>query len=443
MRESLQPRALGAAQGAAAEDRHPAEGRADKAFGESLSLRQDAEKLYVSCLPSKKHELRGAWVVMPGGVGDWGWGKTARVARRNGLSALFVRVEWRGQAHYKSRVLRMADEVKEGRDPLAEAVAACRKYGLEIHAWFINHNWRTPPEELIEEFSAQGRWQVAPDGEDRVWEGGDRVYWVNPSDPRNVKLQADMMAEVAREYDVDGVHFDYIRYENYSGSYGDADRERFERDTGLKADKWPEDVLRGQGSRPAGKLHQPFLEWRVTQVSNVVRACSEAVRAAKPECKLSAAVYPAWPAHRLIVGQDWPRWLKEGWIDFVCPMNYDSPSYYARHERRVIAQREAAGGYPLYSGIGSWLQPDATAVADQIITDRANGTDGFLLFSYTAELGTTILPKLRRGPLRSRSAPPVIRASASQWHPAAYAFLSLPGHGHDPVSPTWPQFKLK
>lgn len=404
-------------------------GRADKAFGESLSLREDAEKLYLSCLGSRKHEFRGAWVVMPGGVGDWGWDRTARVAHRNGLNALFVRVEWRGQAHYRSDVLQIADEVTDQHDPLAEAVEACHRYGIEVHAWFINHNWRTPPKELIDQFSAQGRWQVAPDGEDRIWEGGDRVYWVNPSDPRNVELQADMMSEVSRNYDVDGVHFDYIRYENYSGSYGDADRERFERDTGLKAGTWPDDVLPRQGSTPPGRLHEPFLSWRVTQVNHVVQACSEAVRAANPGCKLSAAVYPAWPAHRLIVGQDWPRWLREGWIDFVCPMNYDSPSYYSRHEQRVIAQRKAAGEYPLYSGIGSWLQPDATAVADQIVTDRANGADGFLLFSYTPELGTDVLPKLRRGPLRSQTKPVRAAAPSTPERSAAWAFLPLPGPG--------------
>ena len=381
-------------------DRARQHGHGPEAFRRSRDLRVEAERLYLACLPRRKNEFRGAWVVMPGGVGDWGWEKTARAARRNRLRALFVRVEWRGEAHYKSSVLPIAEEVRSGADPLRDAVAACHKHGVQVHAWFINHNWRTPPQELIDEFSAQGRWQVSPEGEDRVLEGGSRVYWLNPSDPRNVELQAKMMAEVARDYDVDGVHFDYIRYENYSGSYGAADRERFERDTGLTLASWPADVLPRRGDTPAGRLHEQFLEWRVTQVSNVVKACSEAVRAARPSCKLSAAVYPAWPAHRLQVGQDWPRWLAEGWIDFVCPMNYDPPGYYERHEQRVIAQRAAAGDHPLYSGIGSYLQPDAIAVADQIVSDRRNGADGVLLFSYTADLATDILPKLRRGPLR-------------------------------------------
>ena len=373
-----------------------AAGRSRKAFQRAQALRAEAERLYISALPTRKRELRGAWVVMPGGVGDWGWEKTARVAKRNGLTDLFVRVEWRGIAHYKSKVLRQDEDVEAGADPLAECLEACHKHGLKVHAWFINHNWRTPPEDLIKEFSEAGRWQFGPDGQDRVLEGGQRVYWVNPSDPRNVKLQADMMSEVAREYRVDGVHFDYIRYENYSGSYGKADRARFEADTGLEVREWPGDVLRS----PRGRLNGEFLEWRVQQVSSVVEACSEAVREANPECKLSAAVYPAWPNHRLIVGQDWPEWLEEGWIDFVCPMNYDAPSYYSRHEGRVLAQREAAGGYPLYSGIGAWLQPSAIDVADQVVTDRNNGADGILFFSLTEQFATEVLPKLRRGPLK-------------------------------------------
>jgi hypothetical protein len=81
-------------------------------------------------------------------------------------------------------------------------------------------------------------------------------------------------------------------------------------------------------------------------------------------------------------------------------MSYDAPAYYDRHEQRVIAQREAAGPFPLYSGIGAWLQPDAVAVADQIATDRAHGVDGFVLFSYTPELGEDVLPRLHEGLLR-------------------------------------------
>ncbi|MGQ9731868.1 MAG: glycoside hydrolase family 10 protein [Candidatus Zipacnadales bacterium] len=375
-------------------------GRRRKAFERSRALRKEAEELYLACLPTRRHEFRGAWVVMPAGVGDWGWERTAQAAKQGGLDALFVRVAWRGTAHYKSQVLRLAEEIKAGEDPLAEAIKACHRQGLEIHAWFINHNWRIPPADLIEEFSKEGRWQIGPDGKEGIMEGSERVYWLNPSDLRNIALQAQMMAEVAREYEVDGVHFDYIRYENYAGSYGEDDRRRFETDTGLKVAKWPDDVLPGTEQRPPGQLHEEFLEWRVQQINNVVEACSKAVRAVRPDCKISAAVYPAWPSHRLMVGQDWPHWLREGWIDFVCPMNYDAPDYYMRHVRRVMNQREVAGTYPLYSGIGSWLQPDAVAVADQIVADRENGADGFVLFSLTPELAEDVLPQLRKGPLR-------------------------------------------
>ena len=212
-------------------------------------------------------------------------------------------------------------------------------------------------------------------------EGGDRVYWVNPSDPRNVTQQAEMMAEVAANYAVDGVHFDYIRYENYNGSYGEADRQRFEEWRREPVANWPDDVLIGTRDRPAGPLHGFFCRWRTDQVSEVVRACAEAVRKASTDCKLSAAVYPSFPYHRKSVAQDWARWLRNGWLDFVCPMTYDSPGYYDRHLDRVGRQRPAAEGQ-LMVGIGAWLHGDAITIADQYYESALKDVDFIKKFIF-------------------------------------------------------------
>ncbi len=368
-----------------------------EAFREAADVRARAESVYLASLPSRPDKMRGVWVVSVEGVGNWGWDKTARIAKENGLTDLFVRVEWGGRANYRSKVLR--ERIGPDEDPVADGIAACHKYGLKYHAWFINLNWRKPPQEIIDEYAAKGFWQISPEGENRVSEGRDKVYWLNPSEPGVVKLQADMMSEVAANYAVDGVHFDYIRYENYSGSYGERDRQRFEKWARIKAENWPADVLRGPGDEPDGKLHERFCEWRWEQVSTVVRAVSEAVRRANPTCKLSAAVYPSWPYHRKSVGQDWALWLHEGWIDFICPMAYDTPGNFERHTDRVRRQREAAEDKPLMVGLGSWLHPGPVSVAEAIVADRELGADGFLFFSYTPQLGQTILPALRQSVL--------------------------------------------
>ncbi len=358
--------------------------------------RQGLRDVYMTCLPSASDDMRGAWVVMPGGCGDWGWERTAQVAAENGLTDLFVRVEWGGRASYPSEVI--PSRLEPGApDPVAQGIAACHRHGLRYHAWFISLNWRTPPPDLVQAISAQGLWQYSPDGLETVREGGDRSHWLNPSEPGVVDLQARMMSEVVAKYPVDGVHYDYIRYENYNGSYGERDRARFEAWASVKVGNWPADVLPASGGKPAGPLHEKFLEWRCEQVSNVVFASSAAVRAANPTCSISAAVYPSWPSHRLTVGQDWARWLREGWLDFVCPMVYDAPSYYDRHVDRVARLREAAGDRPLMAGLGSWLHTDPLTVAEQVVADRELGVDGFRLFSYTPELGESFLPALKRG----------------------------------------------
>ena len=365
-------------------------------YRRAVQLRARLADLYVGSLPARRDALRGAWVVMPEGVGGWGWEKTARVARENGLTDLFVRVEWGGRTAYPSEVLPSRLEAGQP-DPVAEGIAACHRHGLRYHAWFINLNWRMPTDSIVAEMSRRGFWQISPQGEERVDEGGEMVRWLNPSEPGVVALQAQMMAEMARKYPVDGVHFDYIRYENYSGSYGPRDRERFEQWAGVRAGKWPGDVLSAAGKQAAGPLHEKYCEWRCEQVSAVVKACAEASRAARSGCKVSASVYPSWPAHRKMVGQDWARWLREGWLDFVCPMAYDAPSYFDRHVDRVKRLREAAGDHPLYVGLGAWLHPTPVTVAESIVADRELGADGFLLFSFTPELGERFLPALRRG----------------------------------------------
>jgi uncharacterized lipoprotein YddW (UPF0748 family) len=373
--------------------RDAGKGRPWEAFAAALKLRAEAEDVYLSVLPSRADKMRAAWVVSVEGVSNWGWEETAQVAKECGLTDLFVRVEWGGQASYPSQVL--PSRVKGPRDPVAEGIAACHKYGLRYHAWFINLNWRTPSQEIIDHARANNWWQIAPDGQDRVDEDGERVYWLNPAEPGVVELQAKMMAEVAAKYPVDGVQFDYIRYENYGGSYGPQDRQRFEAWAGVKVSHWPADVL--PGDKSDGPLHDKFCEWRCEQVSNLVRACAEACRAARPGVKVSAAVYPSWPAHRKTVGQDWVRWLKQGWIDFVCPMTYDSPENFDRHVDRVRRQREACGDKMLISGIGAWLHPGAVTVAESIVADRELGVDGIALFSFTPQLGRDVLPALRRG----------------------------------------------
>ncbi|MFO7948420.1 MAG: hypothetical protein R6V19_16580, partial [Armatimonadota bacterium] len=126
---------------------------------------------------------------------------------------------------------------------------------------------------------------------------------------------------------------------------------------------------------------------------------SRRVHAARPECKVSAAVFRNYPNCLRGVGQDWVTWAKEGYVDFLCPMDYtNSDVAFGGYVTTQLVQVD--GAVPVYPGIGassssSTLSPDR--VAGQIEIARHAGTDGFIIFNYTPTLGDTVLPSLGRG----------------------------------------------
>ena len=95
----------------------------------------------------------------------------------------------------------------------------------------------------------------------------------------------------------------------------------------------------------------------------------------------------------------------EGWLDFVCPMDYmKSPKRYAeRIARQHAALKKAGSKAKFYPGMAimcsHFSQPlTPLTVAQEIVAVRAEGLEGFTLFSLS-RLAEKALPVLRAGPL--------------------------------------------
>lgn len=242
----------------------------------------------------KTREFRGAWIHSGYGIEGWGWDRTVAVLATNGFNALLPNLLWGGLAHYPSKLLPSSPRIKTDGDQIAECLKACRKYGIELHVWKVNFNLSTAPRDFREQLRAAGRTQKDREGKE--------VNWLCPSHDENFALERDSMLEVAREYDVDGIHFDYIRYPDRNACFCNGCRERFERTPDVKITKWPADVLTGE---PAAK----FADWRREQITRLVRAVSEAAHKRKPQIKVSAAVWGGWKNAR----ESMARTRKRGW----------------------------------------------------------------------------------------------------------------------------------
>ncbi len=345
-------------------------------------LIQDAYCSFVSNRGAA-NEFRGVWCHAADGVPGWSWDEAVKELKDGGCNALFPNMLWSGLAYYPSKVVPMAPEVQSGRDYLRECLDACRRYGVDLHLWKVCWDLSRAEAPYVAELRKQGRLQRNKDG--------DEVLWLCPSDLRNRDDELKAILEAVRNYPVDGFHFDYIRYPDSYSCYCEGCRQRFVAATGSSIKKWPGDVLK------EGRLRSAFLVWRREQISMFVEETSAALRKLRSGIKISAAVYPMWSSSRNSIGQDSLNWVDNGYLDFICPMNYSEKD--AEAVGFFDRQFESVNGrVPLYPGIGpstKGLTP--VQVVRRVGLLRDAGAEGFMLFELDHDLLEIHLPSMRKG----------------------------------------------
>ena len=333
-------------------------------------MQADAKRLAVRI--GKSGERRMMWCHSPVGLGKGqNWESSVETLKGLGFTDLIVNLCWGGISYYNSKVLtRTADEAEAG-DLLAQCQAACRRQGIRLHVWRVCWSLggsRTAPADVAR-CRAEGRLiEFAP--------GEKPEIWFCPSNPTNQLQEVKAMCELA-DKGVDGVHFDYIRYPGHKCCICAGCRSRFEKRIGHPVERWPEDVL-------GGVLQGEWTDFRSDNISRVVRAVASRVRAKHPKVELSAAVLRNSPLDRRSCGQDWAKWCQEGWLDFVCPMDYtESPVLFNGHLAR---QKGFVAGVKMFPGIGlsCWQEDggDIERLAEQIGLVRKEGLPGFTVFNF-------------------------------------------------------------
>ena len=256
------------------------------------------------------------------------------------------------------------------------------------------------PKDFIEKMRREGRLAVNA--------AGEPAEWLCPSHPDNQKLELDSLLEVARKYPVAGLHLDYIRHLGGDHCYCDGCRRRFEAESGRKVlDKdWPQECH-------SGARKEEYNDWRCRQITALVEAISREGRKIRPDLKISAAVFGCYPACRESKAQDWPAWVRAGYLDFVCPMNYTADDDEFASLARDDAELVEGCRCKLYLGIGGMLLHDTPdRIVGQILQGRSHGADGFTIFHLGASNGTSlVVPGVGLGIGSHPTVPPHRRSS--------------------------------
>ena len=348
--------------------------------------REAFSKAYFLSHISLETEGRAVWNHSGLGAYPGDWDRSAKELAAAGVNMILPNMAWAGVAHYSSKVLPQSKTFTHYGDQLAQCVTAARTYDLEVHVWKITWNLEGAPKGFVEKMRKDGRTQVSA--------AGKPLNWLCPSHPKNVQLEVESILEIVTNYDVDGIHLDYIRYPGSHACYCEECRKRFTLATRQQIDEWPAAVLPGTGT-----YSDEYIEWRTQQITRLVRMLHKRLREANPDIKLSAAVFGGYPACVTSIGQDWIAWAKAGYVDFVCPMNYTEDTNYFTElfvNQLALMPKEVA----IYPGIGatatnSLLTPDA--VVEQIYLSRSLGASGWTIFDYSLDISETVLPALEMG----------------------------------------------
>lgn len=347
----------------------------DAHHGRAAYQKVEAAERALDCLesaltPAPAGELRGFWIHT---YQPTDWDSVMAKAKAGGLNAAFVRVGRGGNTLYPNPLLPLDPWAKEaGGDELQRAIDAARKHGLAFHAWRVVYHLGSAPREYQERMAAEDRLVRDPEG--------TQHNWANPGDPRNQELEYQVALDLIKRYDVDGYHLDYIRYPEVPHTrfdYGEVSRREFERASGVRVKRWPQDVR-------TGSMRERYEEWQRENISRLVKRIYTGIKEVKPKVQVSAAVWRNYPSCRDGVRQEWPRWVRAGWLDFVVPMNYVLDA--GEQEQMVRAHiREVGGARPVIAGIGSWQLHSPGEVLAHVRAARAGGAKGFVLFSFNDE----------------------------------------------------------
>jgi uncharacterized lipoprotein YddW (UPF0748 family) len=288
-------------------------------------------------------------------------------------------------------------------DPLQTLIEKAHAAGIEVHAWFnTTIMWVTdsPPVDPSHVFYAHGitargrdNWvMLRRDGANK----GSNLYFFDPGHPDAADYIVKMFLSVVRNYDVDGINFDYVRYPDYN--------------LGLNIPSWgynPTAVARFQTITGRSDVPEPtdsqWTDWRREQVTNIVRRVYLESMIIKPNIRVSADTVTygdiqnteaAWTETRPYreVLQDWHGWMKEGILDLNIPMNYRyerTNGSGSNHARSTFEEwndfvkdhqynRQAAIGTALWlNPIGDIVTQIRKALAPSSAGNRPRGWVGF------------------------------------------------------------------
>lgn len=283
-----------------------------------------------------------------------------------GMNAVIWHTRQGGTVYYPSAIEPWGSYLgytDPGYDPLEYAIEQAHKRGLEIHAWFNT-------------FHCSSTIDGAPAEEHPEWvctDGNGNPMGSSRSLSPGLKAVRDytvaLAAEIVTNYDIDGIHFDYVRWNEYDNTEAGMMFAKQAEELGLHDGEYTEEMenyfmqrdskeQNGANLVPTapsasnrylfdtehpesagipdstdlypnatpGVKFASWDDWRRGATNVFIKAVHDTVQSIKPWVKVSPAALgrhraASWNGYYSTF-QDAAKWLNEGWIDMITAMSY-------------------------------------------------------------------------------------------------------------------------
>lgn len=327
--------------------------------------------------PAAEREFRAAWVAT---VANINWPskpglsveeqKSEAIALldllyKNNFNAVIFQVRPHCDAMYKSDLEPWSYYLtgEEGKapdpyyDPLQFWIDEAHARGIELHAWLNPYRAHHPAAGPVTDVS------IVRKRPDLVLElEVENYWWMDPALKGTQDHSYNVVMDLVRRYDLDGIHFDdyFYPYPDYN-NFKD----------------FPDDQSWQAYQASGGKLSRS--DWRRDAVNTFIERLYKGIKAEKPWVKFGLSPFGIWqPYNPPAIGggfnqhetlyADAKLWLNKGWIDYYSPQLYWPINQIAQSFPVLLGwwNEQNLKGRSLWPGISIGLSPTSRAIDETV-----------------------------------------------------------------------------
>lgn len=257
----------------------------------------------------------------------------------------------------------------QGRDMLKEVVTEGHQKGLKVIPWF-EFGFMAPADSLLAKNRPQ--WLTSrSDGTKIVKEGTHERVWLNPFNPEVQKFIQDLVVEIVRNYDIDGIQFD----------------DHFGLPSELGYDPYTVALYKKEhrGQAPSKDPKNPeWVRWRANKITDFMKRTFTAIKASKKNCIVSVAPNPQRFSYEYYLA-DWQRWERMGIVEDLVLQIYRDDLKVFTQELEYPEVKAARSHIPVSIGILSGLKNRSVTIEQiktQVQAARDRNFAGVSFFFY-------------------------------------------------------------